>query len=271
MGNSISAIEAYVFYDCSSLTSIVIPNTVTYIGERAFFECASLSLITIGNSVEFIDEYAFRNCISLTSITIPASVTELGTAPFTGCTSMESFFVDPGNTEYSAYGGVLFNFERTSLIHFPPKLATTYTVPEGVTSIGVYSFFKAPITSITLPQSLKYLRARAFRNSRLEIVVIPKSVISVAVRVFYGCSKLKYVGYEGLSNPTHDIECFDEDIQVHVPAAYVDSVFCERPVLKDYVPMTITFTQEFTEAGGKYVKRPQCRIALLTFVYKISS
>lgn len=57
-----------MFSQCSGLTNITIPNSVTSIGYRAFYECSSLTSITIGNSVSFIGEYAFYGCSSLKTV-----------------------------------------------------------------------------------------------------------------------------------------------------------------------------------------------------------
>ena len=72
--NDVTRIGDYVFYGCSSLTSITIPNDVTSIGNSAFSNCSSLTSITIPNGVTRIGDSTFSNCSSLTSITIPNSV-----------------------------------------------------------------------------------------------------------------------------------------------------------------------------------------------------
>lgn len=72
------------FYDCSGLTSIIIPNSVTRI-EVAFYDCSSLTSVTIPNSLTEIGPYAFENCNSLTSIIIPDSVTIIDTGAFQNC------------------------------------------------------------------------------------------------------------------------------------------------------------------------------------------
>lgn len=73
------------FYDCSSLTSITIPNCVTTIGYGAFEGCSSLTSVNIPNSVTSIGEYAFSNCSGLTSVNIPNSVTSIGKWAFEDC------------------------------------------------------------------------------------------------------------------------------------------------------------------------------------------
>ena len=76
------------FYNCSSLTSVTIPASVTSIGTSAFYNCSSLTSITIPESVTSIGEHAFSNCSSLPSITIPGSVTSIGGYAFSGCSSL---------------------------------------------------------------------------------------------------------------------------------------------------------------------------------------
>ncbi len=75
------AIHKYAFYDCDSLTSITIPNSVTSIGYGAFYGCSSLTSITIPAGVTRIGDYAFRYCSSLTSITFEGTTAEWNAIP----------------------------------------------------------------------------------------------------------------------------------------------------------------------------------------------
>ena len=74
--------------DCTGLTSVVIPNSVTSIGNNAFSDCTGLTSVKIPNSVTSIGNYAFLGCTGLTSIVIPNSVTTIGWNAFNACESL---------------------------------------------------------------------------------------------------------------------------------------------------------------------------------------
>ena len=78
-------IEGSAFTNCSGLTSVTIPNSVTSIGSSAFDGCSGLTSVTIPNSVTSIGEGAFSNCSGLTSVTIPNSVTRIKGSTFEDC------------------------------------------------------------------------------------------------------------------------------------------------------------------------------------------
>lgn len=90
---SVTSIGFGALHNCSSLTSITIPESVTSIGDFAFDGCSGLTSITIPNSVTSIGEYAFYECSSLTSITIPNSVTSIGDGAFYECSKLKSITV----------------------------------------------------------------------------------------------------------------------------------------------------------------------------------
>ena len=82
---SVKSIIDWAFHDCTELTSITIPNSVTSIGYNAFDGCSGLTSVTIPNSVTSIGNGAFGACTGLTSITIPNSVTSIGNYAFRDC------------------------------------------------------------------------------------------------------------------------------------------------------------------------------------------
>ena len=86
----VTSIAASAFFGRTTLSSIIIPNSVKIIGQDAFYGCFSLSSVTIGNSVESIGSCAFEGCSFLTSITIPESVTSIEVEAFAYCPSLTS-------------------------------------------------------------------------------------------------------------------------------------------------------------------------------------
>ena len=91
--SSVTSIGEYAFYGCSGLTSLTIPSNVTSIGESAFYGCSGLTSLTIPSSVTSIGYCAFLGCSGLTSFTIPSSVTSIGWGAFCGCSGLTSIYV----------------------------------------------------------------------------------------------------------------------------------------------------------------------------------
>ena len=83
-------LDSESFSGCHNLTNIILPNTVTYIGDRAFYNCYNLESIIIPDSVTSIGNYAFDYCNNLESVTIGSSVTTIGTNAFNECNNLAS-------------------------------------------------------------------------------------------------------------------------------------------------------------------------------------
>ena len=126
---SVTSIGNGTFSCCYGLTSITIPDNVKDIGDRAFYNCTGLTSITIPNSVTSIGEYAFDYCTGLTSITIPNSVTSIGYCAFSGCTGLTSITIPNSVTSIgeNAFGGIDL-ISVISLISEPFKITWVFTL-----------------------------------------------------------------------------------------------------------------------------------------------
>ena len=91
--NSVTSIESGTFYGCSGLTSVTIPNSVTSIGERAFYGCNKITALSHSENLALIKSGTFENCRSLKELVIPAKVEVIYQEAFAGCSGLENIKV----------------------------------------------------------------------------------------------------------------------------------------------------------------------------------
>jgi len=135
---TVIAIGDYSFSSCTSLTSVVIPNSAANIGSYVFSKCRSLTNVTIGNSITNIGGWAFNYCSNLTSVVIPDSVGSIGNGAFYEC-----------------------------------RRLTSVTIPNSVTSIGNYAFgYCTSLTNVTIPNSVTSIEDDGVNLSLAESVFL---------------------------------------------------------------------------------------------------
>ena len=183
---AVKRLAMFAFNECTSITSIVVPDIVTEIRYGAFRLCQRLSLITLPQGLEIIDEEVFTSS-GLTSITLPQSVTTIRRDAFTECNllpeinipknvvniasnafpglnSLRAINVDIENTHYASNDGVLYNFNMDTLVRYPSAHGNRFDIPSTVTCIGDYAFFRTPIQNMSLPSSVRSIGNFAFRE-----------------------------------------------------------------------------------------------------------
>ncbi len=183
--NGVTDIQICTFENCESLTSVTIPDSVTSIGEAAFSFCTSLTSVEIPDSVTSIEINAFYCCSALKYVTIGSGLTSIGDYAFWRCFALESITVASGNTAFASEDGVLFDREMTELICYPiGNSRTTYTIPDGVTTVGRFAFYYCTsLTSIDFPSSIALIRRSAFYQCTLDEIHYDGSVESWLLNV----------------------------------------------------------------------------------------
>ncbi|MBR6547931.1 MAG: leucine-rich repeat protein [Clostridia bacterium] len=166
----------------SRLQKVTISASVTTIEDYAFFESQYLQEAVLPNSVTTLGNYSFCECPFLQKVSISASVSNIGKDPFGMAPSLTAIQIDAANPDYCQVDGVLFTKDMSQLIQMPAGHALTeYTVPQGVTTIGVYAFDGCKkLTSVTLPEGLVIIKESAFGGCNgLQSVTIPQSVTTI--------------------------------------------------------------------------------------------
>ena len=191
--SSLTSIEREAFAGCSGLTSLSLPSSLTSIKYRAFYGCSGLTSLSLPSSLTSIEYYAFYGCSGLTSLSLPSSLTSIEYYAFYGCSGL-----------------------------------TSLSLPSGITSIDWNAFSGCSgLTSLTLPSSLTSIDSGAFSGcSGLTSLSLPSGLTSIGDGAFRGCSGLTsiYVYTEKLPNMGSDVfdGCDAKKCTVYVPKGTYD-------------------------------------------------
>ena len=168
LGDSIKSLGGYAFSACKQLKEIIIPNAAKSIGQYCFENCSAMNKAIIGSCVETINEYAFRGCSSLPELTIPKSTTSIGNYAFSGCTGLKKFVIEDRETTL--------------------KLGSNYDDPLFTDCPLDYVYIGGDISYST---SSSYGYSPFYRNTSLREVVITDKETEISANEFYGCTNLQ--------------------------------------------------------------------------------
>lgn len=217
-GYTVTGVE---YMDTSNVRKIVMPDTVTYIGESAFADSSDgvpLEEVVLSKNLKTIGPWAFSGCFELKSIDIPESVNEIENGAFSGCYSLKNFNVskntdfgenvfgenfwssmnalsddyntwlyDDNASDFFVWNGCLFAYRGSS---------KTPIIPSGVCGIGDKVFENSDITGVTIPEGVRYINNGAFKEcTSLKSVKFPNSLKRIGSVAFSGCTSLSSVTF----------------------------------------------------------------------------
>ena len=207
VGENVTGIGNFAFYNCKNLTSVTLPDQMSRIGEYAFALCTSLPEVALPEGITVLSRYAFAwsgitgitipegvtqlaaysiyNCLSLKEIDLPSTLQTINMYVFVGCNQMENYHVAEGNTVWSSIDGVLIKTERNALTNTYQDMLTMY--PKGRTA-----------SHYTVPDGVAVLYSDVFKEERdLISVTIPTSVTWIATNAFTNASSLTHIYFMG--------------------------------------------------------------------------
>ena len=174
----------------------VMPATITELGDYQFYNCTGLTGITLPNTISSIGQYAFAGCTSLTSITIPSSVEAIKDCAFDNCTSLANVTIEDGDTPLK------LGKSRTE---------TKYDGWSEWRDAGIFA--SSPIENIYIGRNLTFADVNyissnnmdgystypysIFQGDKLSVVGIGSKVNSLPGGLFYGCTTIKDVNFDG--------------------------------------------------------------------------
>lgn len=202
----ITAIDKYAFAENTTLTNIVLPDSITKIGDSAFFNNTTITDITLGQNISEIGTNAFYGCSNIKSITLGNQIIKIDAYVFNRCSSI-----------------------------------TEFTVPNSVRSIGDYAFFKCTsLTKITIPNSVTEIYSTAF-NECPKLTIYGES--GSYAQTFANANSIKFVSTNGDTNATSTQNTLMGDVNndgfLNLSDANLIQAYCVKLVDSNSIEMNL--------------------------------
>ena len=219
--------ENATWYNYGDNVVVVLPQTITVIGEKAFF------------------------CTNITAINIPASVQLIGEGAFAGCRPAKGYNVEPGNQIYTTIKGCLYNKQKKELVAYclndEMKTADDCKIPEGIVSIGAYAAYcektgapDSDLVGLELPSTVKNIGDYAFALTGGIKDPLPDTVENIGdyafqyawVQSIHWPQSLKHIGYSAFEG-AHVYDDPNEYERIYLPPNVEEigeRVFCKADI-----------------------------------------
>jgi len=197
----VTALGMNAFYEMDNVTDVVMPSTLTTLGECAFGRISGLTKIKLPEGLQTIGAECFEACRGVTSVTFPSTLKKINSGAFSECDALKEIKLPEGLETIGIYA-----FDRCDAL-------TKVVIPSSVTALSGFSdcanlvsvqlnnsgtisseaFSKCPkLTKVTIPDTVTQIRNQAFAEcTGLTEIIIPESVISLETKAFFRCRGIK--------------------------------------------------------------------------------
>ncbi len=253
-GFKVGAIDKYAFKGNDTMTSIVIPDSVTYIGDQAFAAASHLEKIQMPSKYNgAIGDNLFWGCEMLTEINLPEGVTSIGGWAFYNCFALESINIP---STVSSIGKYAFDHDtETGESHLR---AITFAGGDlcSLTSIGSYAFKGCEaLEAIELPSTVRSLGYEAFRNCKsLKTLTLPTGITTLPERAIQGCSSLEelYI-YGNITEMSKNAIAFDGALRKVYFLGDISNITFTNEPFEDSFDITFYAYEKYSETLANYI------------------
>lgn len=179
--SGLTELGSYTFSGCTSLISMVLPDTVTTLSTDGyqFNGCTSLEYVKLPDSLEVLPTYMFYKCTNLDTVVIPSALKEISNSVFSMCKSLTNISVPDTVTKIGANA---FN-----------SCPADFDLPSNLTSVGGYAFTNSGLTKAVFSSNVNINSYGFYNSDNLTQVVLPKTYGNTTLNnyAFYGCDNLK--------------------------------------------------------------------------------
>ncbi len=195
----VTTIGENAFYECSNISHITLPDGIKAINRNAFYECSSLANIYLSDDITAIESSAFYSCKSLTEVKLPVNLTKVNTHTFSNCENLKSVILGDKITTIESHA-----FSSCSALE-------KINLPDGLKSIGIWAFrYCTNLKHLLIPETVTSIGSSCFSECKnLQSINLPRGTTEIAQMTFNSCSSLetidipsgvKTIGSWGFSN-----------------------------------------------------------------------